>query len=131
MNELAKQLNEVIENGNVKTFEMLSAIGKQLFFPKGILSQSAEAKQKAHKLNATIGIAKEGSSVLSLSSVTQFVTGIEPDSYLPYAPSYGIPALRERWKTDLYKKNPSLAGKDISLYNRFEQSLRMGNISQS
>jgi hypothetical protein len=27
---------------------MLSDVGKKLFFPKGILSQSAEAREKAH-----------------------------------------------------------------------------------
>ena len=94
---------------------MLSDMGKALFFPKGILSQSAEAKVKADKINATIGIAKEGNSVLSLSSITQYINGIEPDEYLPYAPSFGIPALREKWKKGLYKKNPSLGNQVVSL----------------
>ena len=115
MNPIAQELNTIIQDSAPHVFEMLSDMGKSLFFPKGILSQSAEAKVKADKINATIGIAKEGNSVLSLSSVTQFITGIEPDAYLPYAPSYGIPALRERWKTDLYKKNPSLEGQAVSL----------------
>lgn len=115
MNPIAQELNEIIQESAPHIFEMLSDMGKSLFFPKGILSQSAEAKVKADKINATIGIAKEGDSVLSLSSITQFITGIEPDSYLPYAPSYGIPALREKWKSDLYGKNPSLGGQAISL----------------
>ncbi|WDP88237.1 MAG: aminotransferase class I/II-fold pyridoxal phosphate-dependent enzyme [Desulfobacter sp.] len=115
MNPIAQELNTIIHENAPHVFEMLSDMGKALFFPKGILSQSAEAKVKADKINATIGIAKEGNSVLSLSSVTQFITGIEPDAYLPYAPSYGIPALREKWKDDLYKKNPSLGGRDLSL----------------
>ncbi len=115
MNPIAQELNTIIQESAPHVFEMLSDMGKALFFPKGILSQSAEAKVKADKINATIGIAKEGNSVLSLSSVTQFITGIEPDDYLPYAPSYGIPALRERWKRDLYKKNPSLEGQALSL----------------
>lgn len=115
MNPIAQELNTIIQNNAPHVYEMLSDMGKALFFPKGILSQSAEAKVKADKINATIGIAKEGDSVLSLSSVTQFITGIEPDNYLPYAPSYGIPALREKWRTDLYKKNSSLDGSAISL----------------
>lgn len=115
MNPIAKELNEIIQGSNPHIFEMLSDMGKSLFFPKGILSQSAEAKQKADRINATIGIAKEKNSVLSLSSVTQYVTGIEPDYYLPYAPSFGIPELRNTWKDDLFKKNPSLEGKKISL----------------
>ena len=115
MNPIAQELNQIINGSNPHIFEMLSDMGKALFFPKGILSQSAEAKLKADKINATIGIAKEGSSVLSLRSITKYIKDIEPDDYLPYAPSFGIPALRNKWKADLYKKNPSLKNKKISL----------------
>ncbi len=59
MNPIAQSLNQIIESGNPHLMEMLSDMGKNLFFPKGILSQSAEAKEKAYKLNATIGIATE------------------------------------------------------------------------
>ena len=115
MNPIAQELNEIINGSNPHIFEMLSDMGKALFFPKGILSQSAEAKQKADKINATIGIAKEKNTVLSLSSITKYIKDIEPDNYLPYAPSFGIPALRNKWKAGLYKKNPSLKNKKISL----------------
>jgi len=115
MNPLATQLNSVIDNVNPHVLEMLSKMGKSLYFPKGILTQSAEAKLKAHRINATIGIAKQNNSVMSLPSVTSLVSGIEPDNFLPYASSFGIPELRERWKKALFDKNPSLAGKQISL----------------
>ncbi len=115
MNPIAQDLNTIINGSNPHIYDMLSDMGKALFFPKGILSQSAEAKVKATKINATIGIAREGNSVLSLSSVTRFIKDIEPDNYLSYAPSFGIPGLREKWKTELYKKNPSLETKAISL----------------
>jgi len=115
MNAIAEELNKTIIESNPHIYDMLSDMGKALFFPKGILSQSAEAKVKADKINATIGIAKEGNSVLSLSSITKYITGIEPDEYLPYAPSFGIPALREKWKKGLYTKNPSLGNQAISL----------------
>ncbi len=115
MNAIADELNKTIIESNPHIYDMLSDMGKALFFPKGILSQSAEAKVKADKINATIGIAKEGNSVLSLSSITQYINGIEPDEYLPYAPSFGIPALREKWKKGLYKKNPSLGNQVVSL----------------
>ena len=98
MNAIAAELNNTIKASNPHIYDMLSDMGKALYFPKGILSQSAEAKVKAHKINATIGIAKEGNSVLSLSSITRYIKDIEPDAYLPYAPSFGIPALREKWK---------------------------------
>ncbi len=115
MNPLAVELNAIIEKINPYVFEMLSEMGKKLYFPKGILTQSAEAKQKAHKINATIGIAKQNNKVMALSSVTALINGIAPDDFLPYASSFGIPELRERWKSALFQKNPSLNGKQISL----------------
>ncbi len=115
MNPIAQELNKTIKESNPYIFEMLSDMGKALFFPKGILSQSAEAKLKANKINATIGIAKEKNKVLSLSSITKYIKDIEPDNYLPYAPSFGIAELRKKWQSDLYKKNPSLKGRKISL----------------
>ncbi|MDA8402783.1 MAG: aminotransferase class I/II-fold pyridoxal phosphate-dependent enzyme [Desulfobacteraceae bacterium] len=117
MNELAKQLNTILEAGNPEILKMLSRMGKELFFPKGILSQSAEAKQKAYKFNATIGIAKEEGNVMVFPSVMDAINMdfITPDESLTYAPSFGIPALRQAWKDAQYEKNPSLKGKNTSL----------------
>ncbi|MEA2059001.1 MAG: aminotransferase class I/II-fold pyridoxal phosphate-dependent enzyme [Thermodesulfobacteriota bacterium] len=115
MNQQAQKLNTIIKETNPHIYDMLSEMGKHLFFPKGILSQSAEAREKATRINATIGIAKEQGRVMGLSSVTRFVNGIDPDSFLTYAPSFGIPSLRQVWKNGLYKKNPSLKGKTASL----------------
>ena len=55
MNTIAIQLNNIIKQDNPYIMEMLSELGRNLFFPKGILSQSAEAKAKAYNINATIG----------------------------------------------------------------------------
>jgi len=73
MNPIAQELNQIIEKGNPHVLEMLSDIGKAIFFPKGILSQSAEAKEKAHRLNATIGIAKEGGRTMRFDSVMETI----------------------------------------------------------
>ncbi len=115
MNVLAEQLNTVIRQSNPYIYDMLSSMGKALFFPRGILTQSAEAKQKAHKINATIGIAKEKGHVMGLGAITTPVRGLAPDDYLPYAPSFGIAPLRKRWQQLLFQKNSSLEGKGISL----------------
>ncbi len=115
MNQLARELNDIIEAGNPFVMEMLSDIGKMLFFPKGILSQSAEAKEKAHKLNATIGIAKQNGGIMHFSSIMAAIDGVEPEESLTYAPSFGIPALRKTWQDAQFKKNPGLSGKKISL----------------
>ena len=115
MNPIAVQLNKVIEEANPYVLEMLSEVGKKLFFPKGILSQSAEAKEKAHRFNATIGMAKEGGRPMYLTPIMEMISGLEPEEAITYAPSFGILPLRETWQKSLYRKNPSLEGKMISL----------------
>ena len=115
MNPIAQALNQNIEKGNPYLMEMLSDMGKNLFFPKGILSQSAEAKEKAHKLNATIGIATEKGRTMYFPSVMDSICNIRPKASITYAPSFGIPALRKAWQDSLFAKNPLLSGKIISL----------------
>jgi aspartate/methionine/tyrosine aminotransferase len=115
VNPIAQELNQIIEKNNPHIMEMLSNMGRNLFFPKGILSQSAEAREKAHKLNATIGIATEHGETMHFSSVMGSICSIQPRESLTYAPSFGIPDLRKVWQDSLFKKNPSLEGKTISL----------------
>ena len=115
MNPLAQELNEIIKGENIHIYEMLSEVGKNLFYPKGILTQSAEAKEKAHKFNATIGMAKEKGRTMHLPSVMAMIDGLKPSESLTYAPSFGIMPLREAWKGEIVRKNPSLEGKTISL----------------
>ncbi len=115
MNPIAQALNQNIEKGNPYLMEMLSDMGRNLFFPKGILSQSAEAKEKAYKLNATIGIATEKGKTMYIPSVMDSICNIRPKASITYAPSFGIPALRKAWQDSLFTKNPLLSGKIISL----------------
>lgn len=114
-NPIATELNAIIQQGNPFVYDMLSEIGKALFFPKGILSQSAEAKEKAHRFNATIGMATEKGKAMHLPPVMAMLNGLTPEQALTYAPSFGIPSLRKAWKAAIEKKNPSLLGKPISL----------------
>ena len=115
MNPLARELNEIIKNANIHVYDMLSEVGKNLFFPKGILTQSAEAKEKAHKFNATIGMATEKGDTMYLPSVMAMIEGLKANESLTYAPSFGTMPLRKLWKEALVEKNPSLAEKKISL----------------
>ena len=115
MNPIAQDLNQIIEKGNPHLMEMLSEMGRNLFFPKGILSQSAEAREKAYKLNATIGIATEHGATMHFSSVMGSIDSIRPRESLTYASSFGIPDLRKVWQDSLFKKNPCLEGKTVSL----------------
>lgn len=111
-NPLAVALNEALSDGGCTILSMLSEQGKAIFFPsKGILGQGGEAK--GSKINATIGTALEDDgSPLTLPCVTKSLN--LPKNALLYAPSYGDPKMREAWKKQILRKNPSLAGKRFS-----------------
>ena len=113
-NPIAEELNAQIQK-NPHIFEMLSDLGKKIFLPKGILTQSAEAKEKAHKYNATIGIATEGAGPMYLPSIHESFEGLNPKDLYPYAPASGKPELRQAWKEKILEDNPGLKGKPMSL----------------
>lgn len=114
MNPQAEELNVIIREKNTTVYELLSEQGKNIFFPKkGILGQSAEAK--GTKINATIGTAVEDDgSPMRLESIASKIN-LDPSLIFPYAPSFGRPDIRKKWKEMIYEKNPSLAGVEISL----------------
>ncbi|MFE6796725.1 aminotransferase class I/II-fold pyridoxal phosphate-dependent enzyme [Paenibacillus chitinolyticus] len=112
MNPLAKQLNETIEKENAYVYEMLSSLGKQIYFPKvGILSQSAEAKTKAGKYNATIGTAIEKGQPMHLKVIQDTLSAYDPKDLYEYAPPAGKPGLRTAWRKKMLDENPSLSNK--------------------
>ncbi len=114
MNPLAKELNEQIAASNPYVLEMLSDLGKNMFFPKGILTQSAEAKEKAHKFNATIGIATEKGGPMYLECISRKLSAFDPKDIFPYAPPAGRPDLRKLWVEKMLRENPSMQGKQFS-----------------
>jgi len=115
MNVIAKESNEAIAAVNPFALEMLSGMGKELYFPKGILTQSAEAKKLAKRFNATIGTALEDGEAMNLPCVMKGLRGISPSDALLYASSMGMMELREAWKAKLLADNPSLAADSFSL----------------
>jgi len=116
MNSLAIELNEKIAQTNPYLMGMLSSLGKRMYFPsKGILSQSAEAKQLASKYNASIGTAMENGKAMALNSVMGSLPGWSTSDALLYAPSLGIPELREAWRQKNLQDNPSLSNYPGSL----------------
>jgi aspartate/methionine/tyrosine aminotransferase len=114
MNPLAEELNRIIRDNNPNVYDMLGSLGKEMFFPKGILTQSAEAKEKAHKYNATIGIATEKGGPMHLPCIHKFFNGLQPSDIYTYAPPAGRPDLRKAWLKKLQDENPRLRGKDVS-----------------
>ena len=112
INPLATELNEILDAGIVGPF--LSSLGRRLFFPRGIIAQSAEAKKTA-KINATLGMAFKGGKPLALSPLLSQLPGLTPEELVVYAPTAGIESFRKAWKASLIKKTPSLKDEDFSL----------------
>lgn len=109
MNPLAQQLNETLQQESPAVYDMLSNLGKAIYFPKeGILSQSAEAKAKAKKYNATIGIATENGVPMHLKVIQDTLSAYNPKDIYEYAPPAGKPELRSAWRDKMLKDNPSL-----------------------
>ena len=114
MNPLAKELNDHLAQHSPHALELLSDLGKELFFPKGILTQSAEAKEKAHKFNATIGIATENGGPMYLQCIQAKLSAFDPKDIYPYAPPAGKPELRALWREKMLRENPAMQGKHFS-----------------
>jgi len=114
MNPQAEELNKIIQEKNSNVFELLSEKGKAIFFPKkGILGQTAEAK--GTKINATIGAAIEDDGSPMRLEVIASKINMDPALVFPYAPSFGRPDVRAKWKSMIFEKNPSLQNTELSL----------------
>lgn len=112
MNKLATELNEVL-SGSVAS-DLLSDFGKRIFFPKGIVAQSNEAKKQANRFNATIGMTCEKGKPVILPSVHTFLDKLNPAEAVGYAATAGEPALKDAWKREIIKKNPDVKEDRIS-----------------
>lgn len=112
MNPLALDLNEQLTQSNPVILDMLSDLGKHMFYPKGILSQSAEAKST--KYNATIGMATDDSGKLYSQTTFDLYQHLDPEEIFPYAPPQGIEELRGLWEEKILQENTDLTQKQIS-----------------
>ena len=119
LNPLAIQLNEQLRDAAPVVFALLSELGKRIYLPQGILSQTAEANTEAHRFNATRAIALDFSQdtgdMMHLPVSRELVPEFSLENIYGYAPVLGQQALREAWKTHLLNENPSLAEKTFSL----------------
>ena len=115
LNPLAKALNQSLEQAAPEVYSLLSALGKRLYFPKGILAQGAEAKAKGTRFNATIGIATEDGQPMHLPAIHRSLAGLTADEAYNYAPPNGRQKLRELWRDKQLAENPSMRGKTVGL----------------
>jgi aspartate/methionine/tyrosine aminotransferase len=113
MHRLAVELNDILDD--CPAGRLLSSLGRRLYFPKGIIAQSGEAKLSAKTANATIGMAFRQGKPLALSAAAEAVPGITLEENVVYAPTAGFPVVRQSWKKALLKKNPSIRAEDMGL----------------
>lgn len=113
-NSQALEINEIIQRASKSVFKSLAERGKAIYFPKkGILSQSAEAKDAS--INATIGTALEDAGLAMVLDSINSLLNLKACDGFSYAPSFGRPEIRAAWREMMLKKNPTLAGKGMSL----------------
>ncbi len=107
MNRLAQELNAALED--TVAARLLSRIGREMFFPKGIVAQTAEANVRASRFNATVGMAIADGEPMMLSAVGDLVQNLTSGEIVAYAPTPGVTDLRDIWKEDMVRKNPGVA----------------------
>ena len=110
---LAKELNDIL--GGTTAGDLLSDVGNRLYFPKGIIAQSGEAKKLGKTANGTIGMTVINGTPVTLKSIQDQVPGLTSRELVAYAPTAGNPDLRALWKEAIIKKNPLLKDKAFSL----------------
>ena len=113
LNPLAQELNDNL-NGTTAG-ALLSDLGQRIYFPKGIIAQSGEAKKLGKTANGTIGMTVIDGTPAVLPSIKKNLPDLNAREIVAYAPTAGNPDLRSVWKEEILKKNPSLKGKSMSL----------------
>ena len=113
INPLAQELNDALKGTTPD--ELLSDVGTRLYFPKGIIAQSAEAKKLGKTANGTIGTTVVEGKPIMLPSIKKYVPDLTSSELVGYAPTAGNPDLRAMWKESIIRKNPLLKDKKFSL----------------
>ena len=113
LNPLAQELNERLADSVAGA--LLSEEGLRMYFPKGIIAQSEEAKKGASKANGTIGMTIIDGKPAILPSVQKSVPSLDARSLVAYAPTAGQKEFRTIWQKQIIDKNPLLKTKKISL----------------
>jgi aspartate/methionine/tyrosine aminotransferase len=113
MNALAQELNDVLQDTVAE--RLFSDFGQRIYFPRGIVAQTAEANRNAHRFNATVGMAFEEGEPLRLPSLARFFHELSARETVAYAPTPGVAELRSLWRDQMLEKNPSLEGASFSL----------------
>ncbi len=112
LNPLAQELNGILKNSSASF--LFSDFGERIYFPNGIIAQSGEAKKFGYTANGTIGTTIIDGRPAMLDAIHRHVPEFSSASLVGYAPTAGNPDLREAWRQDMIRKNPSLEFKEFS-----------------
>ncbi len=112
LNPLAQELNGVLKDTSAAF--LFSDLGERIYFPNGIIAQSGEAKKFGYAANGTIGTTIIDGRPAMLDAIHKHVPEFSSAALVGYAPTAGNPDLREAWRQDMIRKNPSLEPKDFS-----------------
>ena len=114
VNPLAEELNKMLRNSVASRF--FYKYGKRSYFPsKGIVAQAAQAKEQAHRYDATVGMAYCNKKPICTKQIQTFISSLDEEDTVAYAPTAGVKELRSLWQKEIYRKNPALENSKISL----------------
>lgn len=113
MHPIAEDLNQRLASTVVG--RTLSRFGQRIYFPKGIVAQSTEAKKSATTFNATVGVALADGEPMILPTIQDNLPRLSPSEAIDYAPPGGDNRLRAVWKEEMLRKNPGILESKISL----------------
>ncbi len=106
----ASALNDRLAASHPAASACLSALGRAIFYPKGITAQAEQAR--GSRINATLGQLTDGAGgAMGLPGMVRHLGDLPPERALLYAAQGGIPDLRAAWKARL----SAAAGPAISL----------------
>ena len=101
----AAALNDTLARHHPAAAACLSPLGQRLYFPRGIPSQSAEAKGCA--INATIGQVTDGrGGALALPAILRGLGALDRDEAVLYTAQGGRRDLREQWAAHIAADAP-------------------------
>lgn len=106
MERIAKSLNETLKGTIVES--LLSNLGKRLYFPLGIVSQSQAAKQRRCRIDATAGVALQDARYITHPLFDSCPSLVSSDEMVAYAPTAGVLELRKAWLNHITDENPAI-----------------------
>lgn len=100
-------INTTIQLEHPAAWELLSPLGKRLYFPKGVPVQAKEAKNAGCIFNATIGELKgEDGLALPLPSIAETIQHLSNEETILYQAQGGRMDLRQAWSAHITAEMP-------------------------